>query len=405
MKNLALAKARASHESVEELKSRTFKHRIEKDYNREIIHPIDDDSDLFKVIIQTSRLADNIDYKKLSAPLDTNIKTGDIIHWEREETNWLIYLRRSTEKNYFLGEMREAQHTITWRDEYGQTYSQLGSFSRQDPSVIKDMGYITTVNFQYLDGTATIMLQDNDISRKLKRYDKFIIEGNVWEVRGYDSTTYKNIIMFYLEESERNQDTELDNIPEGKIEKATVVESNLNGVLEVLPGDRKTLHIKTKLNGSTISGDSYKIMINGSELVGREIVFSEEGLVEIKIISIKTGVEQDYTIEVKPEAAEKIGYLIVGQDTITTSLSYNYEIKMNINGSMEDVVGEWTIESATRISLMSTNPKSSKSLKSLNGSACRVKASRSGTAILYCKVEDETVATKEINIRSLMDTN
>lgn len=390
MKSLELAKKRAEHASVENLKTRTFNYRLTKDYNAEVIRKIDDMEETRDVIIQTSRLSDKIDYKKISAPLDTDLTPGQIVYWDREATNWLIYLRRNTEKNYFLGEMREAQYRIKWRDQYGNVWSQLGSFSRQDPSVVQSIGYITTVDFQYLDGSATIMMQDNEVSRKLERYDKFKIAGVIWKVVGYDTTSYKNIILFYLEETESNPDTEKEDIPEGQIERVSAVESNLDGMLEVKTGTEIDLEIVTKLNGTFILEDSYVLKAQGAVLSDRRVSFLEEGEAIIRIESQVTGAEVVYKIKVSEDAEEFTQYMIIGPDTITTSLSYNYELKENINGSMVAVKGKWSVESSLPVKVSKLD----------NGIS--IKTNRVGDITVHCDINDERVS-KKVRVKSLMD--
>lgn len=390
MKSLELAKKRAEHGSVENLKDRTFKYRLTKDYNKEQVRRTDDMDVVHDVIIQTSRLSDAIDYKKISAPVSTELKPGDIVYWEREATNWLIYLRRSTEKNYFLGEMREAQYRVKWRDEYGNVYSQLGSFSRQDPSIVKSIGYITTVDFQYLDGTATIMMQDNKTSRKLKRYNRFILDGVVWEVSGYDTTTYKNIIVFYLRETEKNIDTDDEDLPEGKIERVSTVETNFDDVESVEFDSLVEFKGITKVNGMVIT-DKYKVAASNAIVTDDFIYFNEKGLVEITVVSETTGAESNYLIEVTDKPVESKRYEIIGPDVITTSLSYDYKIQENINGSMKDVKGDWTV--------ISDYPVKTK----VHGSMCSITARRMGEILIICELDDGTSIEKEVYVKSLME--
>ena len=194
---------RVKYNSREALKDRAFYRRLEKDYNSETVYKENDKETPISAIIQTSQLSARYDYKKIALPLSTSVKTGDILYWERDNTNWLIYLQRNTEKNYFLGEMREANCSISWKDKYGNKYSQLGNFSRTSPG---GGGIETDYVLDYLEDSAQLLLSENETSKKLQIYDKFIIDNYVWEVRGIDTTTYKNIILYSLKITRWNKD-------------------------------------------------------------------------------------------------------------------------------------------------------------------------------------------------------
>lgn len=386
-----LSQKRAEHNTVIKLKDRTFNERLLKDYNSETVRDIKKMDESFLAIIQTSRLSDKIDYKKVSLPLSTEIDCGDIIYWDREKTNWLIYLQRTTEKNYFLGEMKEANYLIKWKDSNGAIYSQLASFTRAASTAMKgaDSAITSTKYLDYLDGEAQMMMPKNEISAKLKRYDKFIVGRNVWMVSGFDDTTYNNIIMFLLTEEEYNKDQDDKDLPNGQINIVSVIESNLDNIVNVKQNDVIQLDLVTKINGFE-KDDIYKIEVENCELVDNLISFDNLGTAKIKIYSDVTQSIKEYEINVEENAVEIPIYSIIGLDSVKTTLPYKYEIIKNINGLTSPAEGTWSISNDLA------------KIVSIEENTIEIKAGKlTGTFTLYCEIDSENKVEKLITIKGL----
>lgn len=380
---------RVKYNSRHALKDRAFSRRLEKDYNREDIYKLDNKENPIPAIIQTSQLSARYDYKKISLPLSTEIKTGDIIYWEREKTNWLIYLQRNTEKNYFLGEMRVANCTISWKDKYGNKYSQLGNFSRTSPG---GGGIETDYVLDYLDDGAQLLLTNNETSRKLQIYNKFVIDNYVWEVRGIDTTTYKNIILYSLKITRWNKDEDTSDLPLGQINTKTVIESNLDSFAEKKLNTTILVNPTTKVNGNIVE-DEYIIEVENCTLQENNLIsFDILGTANITIRGIKSGVVKQYQVEIVESPSVANIYSIKGPELVKATLSYTYEIVRNINGESAHAYGEWKI-----------NNSLAKIIES-NENICKIQIGKQvGDFTLEYVPVGESGISKEIKIKNLLD--
>lgn len=380
---------RVKYNSREALKDRAFYRRLEKDYNRETVYKENDKETPISAIIQTSQLSARYDYKKIALPLSTNIKVGDILYWERDNTNWLIYLQRNTEKNYFLGEMREANCSIFWKDKYGNKYSQLGNFSRTSPG---GGGIETDYVLDYLEDGAQLLLSENEISKKLQIYDKFIIDNYVWEVRGIDTTTYKNIILYSLKITKWNKDEDTTDLPTGQINTKTIIETNLDSFSENKINTTISINPVTKINGNIIE-DEYSIEVSNCTLQEDNVIlFDTLGTAYISIKGIKSNTSKNYELEIVENPSLINIYSIKGPDLVKATLSYTYEIIRNINGESARSSGEWKI-----------NNDLAKIIES-NENMCKIEMGKQvGDFILEYIPTGESGVSKEIKIKNLLD--
>lgn len=381
--------ARVKYNSREALKDRAFYRRLEKDYNSETIYKENDKETPISAIIQTSQLSARYDYKKIALPLSTNIKVGDILYWERDNTNWLVYLQRNTEKNYFLGEMREANCSISWKDKYGNKYSQLGNFSRTSPG---GGGIETDYVLDYLEDSAQLLLSENEISKKLQIYDKFIIDNYVWEVRGIDTTTYKNIILYSLKITKWNKDEDTSDLPTGQINTKTIIETNLDSFLENKINTTILINPVTKVSGNIIE-DEYLIEAHNCTLQENNVIlFDTLGTAYISIKGIKSNTNKTYKLEIVENPSVVNVYSIKGPDLVKATLSYTYEIIRNINGKSSDSYGEWKI-----------NNDLAKIIEA-NENICKIEIGKQvGDFILEYIPAGESGVSKEIKIKNLLD--
>lgn len=390
-KVLDRANHRAKRHSMHELKDRAFSRRLLKDYNAEEVARYKG-SDLYNVIIQTSRLNEKLDYKKLSAPFDLNIKTGDILYWDRDNSHWLVYYQRTTEKEYFLGEIREASYLIKWVDEYGVVHEQLSSFSREQPSTIKDIGYVSTFNAQYLEGTGYLMMPLNETSLRLKRYDRFVIGRLTWKVIGFDETTFNNIIMFHLEETEHHSGKDTEDLPNGQVVKASDIYSSLDSIAEVLFGETISLESRTELNGVIVQ-DTYSYKTTNCRIVDGKVIFdTDDDVAVIEITSEKTQKTKTYHIMISTTPLVTTTYVIKGESgsTIKAQISYNYAVYKNINGELEEVSAIWSVDNEN-VLIVSQNEKEVK-----------IKPLRHCVFTLSAQLENGDTVSKELTAKPLL---
>lgn len=388
------AQQRAQRHTTGELKERTFNRRLQKDYNKEEISLNNDLDNPKEVIIQTSRLTDKSDHKKISAPLELGLVPGQMIYWNRLQNNWLIYYDRNTEKDYFIGEIREAQYLIKWKDEFGVVREEYGVFSR-DPMTLDSAAKGQSENgssfvMEFLDGEGFLFMPRNEKTLTLNYYDKFVIGRNTWEVSGVDDTTYKNILMFVLRKTERNKDLDDKDLPNGQVTEAVNIYSNLDTVTEVEFGSSLELEIFTELNGKKIQ-DTYSFEINNCSIVNHLITFnSNDEVATITVTSEKTKKSKTYNVLISETPETETFYEIVGGgSTIKAQISYNYRVYKNINGEREPLTGTWTVDNE--------NVK----ITPATGHEISVKPLKPATFVLSVKLENNEIVEKEIVAEAL----
>ena len=291
--------------------------------------------------------------------------------------------------------MREANCSISWKDKYGNKYSQLGSFSRTSSfsgtsSGIEDIK--TDYVLDYLEDGAQLLLSENEISKKLRIYDKFIIDNYVWEVRGIDTTTYKNIILYSLKITRWNKDEDTSDLPMGQINTKTIIESNLDSFSENKINTTILINPVTKINGNIIE-DEYSIEVRNCTLQENNIIlFDTLGTAYISIKGIKSNTSKNYELEIVENPSVVNIYSIKGPDLVKATLSYTYEIIRNINGESAHSYGEWKI-----------NNDLAKIIES-NENICKIEMGKQvGDFILEYVPAGESGVSKEIKIKNLLD--
>lgn len=388
MNQYELLKKRSSYNSLNNLKERSFNRVLDNFYNTETIYKIEDMNNPIKAIIQYSRLGDKVDYKKISANFSSNLKVGDIIYWDREKNNWLIYLERTTEKDYFLGEIKIANYEIRWIDKNGKEYSQLGNFTRGS-------GDLKNVSFlDYLEETSTLILPKNEKTINLKRYNRFVIDKDTWEVKYIDTTTYSNMIIYILGLSQKNKDLDTEDLPYGKINDASKILSNLDNITSIKLGTSFIIINHTIINGQSVQ-DNYSINTKNCELSQENIItFNELGSASIEIISETTGKKNIYNIEVVEESINSKNYIIIGNDKVKATLSYDYKISIDINGNISYENGYWEIDTDSEDTYILEQDMEK----------CKIKIGKNpGVFNLYYLIDEEIKVQKKIEIINLFD--
>ena len=330
------AKKRAQFSSVSGLKDLAFDRRLKRDYNRETITVGDKK---YETIIQTSRLNESSDYKKISTKFSTPISVGDVVYWDRLDSYWLIYLQRNTEKNYFLGEMQLAKYEIFWSDEWGNIYSQLACMRNISLDIERYNGY-----FDVGEGSMELLMTNTPQTKSLKRYSKIKINDIVWEVVGVNDFNIDNVIVFYLREVEGNSNYDTSTQPFGKVAFRKKVETCLDDITEINLNSIIDFNLTIKVNGEFID-DNYTVKCTNCVFQNNRIIFTSPGKATIEINTEKTNITKFIQIDVKEEVSfDSQIYSISGPDTVKTLLSYNFTLIRNINGVSETVNGYWSVE-------------------------------------------------------------
>ena len=291
--------------------------------------------------------------------------------------------------------MCEANFSISWKDKYGNKYSQLGNFSKTSPfsRTSSGVGGIKTdYVLDYLEDGAQLLLSENEISKKLQIYDKFIIDNYVWEVRGIDTTTYKNIILYSLKITKWNKDEDTTDLPTGQINTKTIIETNLDSFSENKINTTISINPITKINGNIIEDEYYIEVSNCTLQENNVILFDTLGTAYISIKGIKSNTSKNYELEIVENPSIVNIYSIKGPDLVKATLSYTYEIIRNINGESAHSSGEWKI-----------NNDLAKIIES-NENMCKIEMGKQvGDFILEYIPIGESGVSKEIKIKNLLD--
>lgn len=374
---------RAKNSTVDGLKDATFKRRLKRDYNSEDIEVNDVP---LKAVIQTSRLSESADYKKISLNLNTEVRAGDLIYWNRLDSHWLIFLQRTTEKTYFLGEMQLAKYKIHWRDEYGNEFSQYGCLRRKSSDIVNYHSY-----FDAYSEADQLLLPLTKETRILKRYDKIKLSNTTYSIRGIDDINRENLIVFYLERTDSNGTYDTETLPYGKIEINSEIYTNLDNVKEVSLGSTIELVPSLSVN-SKDTEETFIVECENCNYENGVLTFNALGAASIKIKANKSRLEKTLELAVLENIISTIDYLIEGNEKVRAMLSYTYNIKININGTLSSTIGEWSIDNPNLAKIISTTQDS-----------CAVKIGKlTGKFNLSCKINEEKTIIKEIEISSLL---
>lgn len=341
-------KARAQKSSIFELKDRTFRYRLENDYNTEILAPYANVQNTFKAIVNMSTYNYSIesrilDYQKVDIPFEADVKVGDVLYWPRMKKNYIVFADRDTEKNYLLCYMSAADYEITWRDKNGIEHKQIASFLQ----TAKENIVTSSQQYDYLDASMQLLLKSTPATDALTYYDRIFIAGKNWKVVGRSINTFPGMVAIYLKEVPKNEFVDNDKtLPDGTEYNSTKVITSLDDVKEVTVGKNLVLQVGTLVNGNSIY-DTYKVTTEGCALdySTNTLTFPTKGTANITITSHQTGLVKNLTINVKSEeVAIPVTYSIEGKENVKVTLSYTYTVYKNVDGKKEPAKGaSWSV--------------------------------------------------------------
>lgn len=312
-------------------KERTFNYRLNEDYNRE---EITYNNELYKSIIQTGKIGSNSEaYYTISVSNDLKLKSGDIIHWNRINRDFMIFYPRQTEKNYFIARLYEAQYDIAWIDNYGDKKFIYGVIKSINDTIKKQN--ISNLFIDTIDGDMVLYIPLNkDTTDFLKRGRTIKIKNRNWKINGWNDLTFENIAEIGLSEVLNNEYTDTEDTPgsENIYYKKEII-SNLDNILYIALNNIIPLEIKTLLNEEQ-KKEKYIINTVNCEYnnINNEIFFNTLDTALVNIIGEDSHIIKSYRIEVKPEIEEKIIFKIQGKSLIKNSVKYSYKILGYING-------------------------------------------------------------------------
>lgn len=361
----------------------------------------------FRALINNNKLKMDYDDKIISIPFDSGFKVGDIFYWPRTKQYWIVYLKQYSEDAYFRGFVRRAQHILKWTDEFGtvcQTYGAVvGPVETKIQSDLKKK-----ISFDIPNHTLTIIVPENELTKKLKRYSKVYVSEQMWEVTVSDCISEPGVIELQLIEyyTNKEKDDELINSPNvdgtgGMIENSSdvTVETSLDNIPMIEKDKAYKLWSIVKNNGvlntDLINNSEFKIL-DGTGTIDLNGVLIITTPVTIEYYIPKINYKKVFKIGIsETQLPEKISYSIKGNTVVKSFGTSTFEAKKYNNG-IEDVTidGEWVYDKKS--------PYFSVESETISTLVLKWKTGVFGNIKLEYKVGNDIKDSKTIKIESLV---
>lgn len=286
-----------------ESKLRSLKRALLYSYQSETITLADGRQ--FRCLINPDKLKPDYDNKILSIPffdvqlnsssmedhknklVEIGIKCGDIFHWDRTNTDWLVYLRNYEEESYFRGELRRCKYEID-----AGNGNKIKAYVRGPVETTIQWFQKGGIEYNEPNYTLSIMVPATEQNLEFfHRFAKVKVKGRTWEVQTIDDFSIDGIIEVTVKEFFENQFEELkDYIPE--IKETDTSLPHIEG-LDYIDAYSTVVYKNVLCGGGTWSIDNQKA----------RIVKSDEQSVTLEVM---TGRKGTFTLR----------YTIEGQDPI-----------------------------------------------------------------------------------------
>lgn len=387
---------KVNQQSVDYLKQQNLNNRLIYDYNSE---EIEYNNNLYKVIIQSKKIANNESCYKISAPKQYELHAGDVVFWKRVNSHYMIFTERITEKSYFIGDLYEARYLITYLDSFNNKHSQYGVVKSINDTIRDENITNIPVVAELINGDMVLYLTKTENTKYLLKRNKMLKIGNRnWKIVGWDDLTYNNIIMFSLVEALKfNEDA--DNIPYPEIDYSTAnIITNLDSLGVVKLNSSLPLNIQTIFKDEKVD-ETYSVVCENCDYVNNIITFNTLNTAIITIIGNITHVKKEYTINITSGEQNVFVLKVSGRSLIKQSVPYSYKITLYNNGVP---VPEDVFNSDTYQVVFEKNTADVK-IKRVDNSNFFLKIENIGKYIVKIKVTNITTLeniTKEIIIES-----
>lgn len=211
----------------------------------------------FQVLIDGSKYSFNtFDEKEIQTVKKNKLKIGDILYWFRTKSYWIVLEQDLEETAVFKGAVRKCNYLdIIYNDT-----PLKGAFFNIKNSELTKVQIEDSMIIDVLSDYAQLVLPADELTSKIKRYDKLKIGKRVWEVQSINNVTYESIISIYLKE------TYEDFIEETSNETIEINGVYIDGEKEISPYREYTYKIVGNFEGDwAISENPYIKILNKSE--------------------------------------------------------------------------------------------------------------------------------------------
>ena len=147
--------------------------------------------------------------QNLMGDLDDGWVIGDIFTWNEE--HWIVISQeRLTIPTHFKGKIRFCNHYLKWN--IGNQIYQVPGHVITSRAFALEEGQKSGIIWDELAMVIQAIIPSNEVTRTIKRYQRFIIKGRAWQVVSTDQVSVDNLLFVRLEEDQINRATDdIDN--------------------------------------------------------------------------------------------------------------------------------------------------------------------------------------------------
>ena len=357
MRNLDLMKMRLDYQGgnsegrIIREKLKSLEQALKYSYQAETIIK---DGYEYRALINNNKLKMDYDDKIISIPFDAQMKVGDLFKWPRTNTKWIVYLQIYSEDAYFRGYVRKADHTISWKDEFGKVHKIDAAIRGPVETKIRSQ-MKGGLSFDEPNYTLNAILPNTEDTIKLQRYSKVTIDGKVWDVVATDSISEAGVIDMGLIESYFNREEDTKEVVKGKVETKIEVSSCLDGLSEVRINQPINLWTEVMVNGKSskeLINDAKYVALAGFSYIkdGKLYITKDTTKAKIALEIPKANFRKEFELTAVAEVKEEVNDIdIVGDDVVKSYGSTVYRIVKHTNGEEVIAHGKWFVNRDSKL--------------------------------------------------------
>lgn len=169
-----------------------------------------EDDRKFKCLINSESLKNDYDVKAISIPFEDielvskekqtiGMKCGDVFHWDKTFTDWIVYLTEYNEVAYYRAKIRRCKYTIAINGKNYKIYAKGPSVSKIDDKLKGSIDW-NDLNYNLL----IYITKNEDTDEFFKRFSVLKFEGNNYKVQTVDRYSTDNILEITAKEYYNN---------------------------------------------------------------------------------------------------------------------------------------------------------------------------------------------------------
>ena len=339
------------------------------------------------------------DTQKIISLVQNPINAGDLVLWNN--LLWMVTVKDDFTDIYNKGIISKCISELKWLDDKGVIRNAFFTYRNEDLTNFgTDDGKIISLGNE----RRHIYVQSNEHTKKIKKYQRFIIDSRAWKVISIDRLK-QGLIYLVLQEDEI--DNAKDNLELGiadYIQYHFTLHIVGGNAISIEVGQSQTLHVEVMRNGEIVEG--YEVAWESSDPDIVEV--NANG--EITAISVGSAsitarmkdhpdIHDKLSVTVAELSSEQITVTINGLDSLIVGDEASYKAIVFNNGAEDNSKEvEWKLTDADGVS-----PTNKAKILNIQGKECVLEAKSVGTVKLQCVVIGYPTSTydKEIKIKYL----